>query len=369
MIIQPQGCPSMSGLQLPSRYTAIQCRVFTEAHSLIRTHNPEILILNASGNEPRLPRMCRLFLDKQPAGRILAVHEGTPSPDWKLNSAIELKSAYETGLMTDSRDNPEEIIAHLDRMTAREDAKVTPMVLHGVSPAIRKLKTMITRFADFEYPVLIRGESGTGKEIVASCLHHSSRQASGNLVSLDCGTVPESLAESMLFGSERGAYTDATDRPGAVEEAGGGTLFLDEIGNLSQPGQCRLLRVLETREFRRLGGKRTMKAEFRLVSATSINFSESLVAGTFRSDLYYRINTLVLDIPPLRERPEDIEPIAVDMCMKYSRGRNIPGISAIDRLQSHSWPGNVRELRNTIQRAIVLRNGGGELDAEDIVFV
>ncbi len=243
-----------------------------------------------------------------------------------------------------------------------------PSVLHGVSKSVRTVNAMLAKFAASDLAVLVRGESGTGKELAARGIHAGSSRSSSVFVALDCATIPENLFESELFGTERGAYTDAVDRKGAFGEAESGTLFLDEIGNLQPHAQSKLLRVLESKEYRRLGGRRTVATDIRLVSATGTDLDHASKAGVFRLDLLFRINTLVIEIPPLRTRPEDIEFLATDFCLRTSRGQSIPGSSALDKLQSHSWPGNVRELRNVVQRGLVLADGACELTADHMRF-
>lgn len=238
----------------------------------------------------------------------------------------------------------------------------------GVSAAMTDLKESMQRIAPLSVPVLVTGETGTGKELVARGIHRASGRT-GPFVPLDCGAVPESLMESELFGARRGAYTDSReDRRGLLASARGGTLFLDEIGNLGQSLQAKLLRVLETGSYRRLGDTEEMEADFRVIAATNADPGAMVVEGAFRSDLYYRLAVAVLEIPPLRERPEDIPALAAGF-MRLSGGGG-PGRltrGALSRLSSHSWPGNVRELRNVIQRAVITCRGE-TIRESDIAF-
>jgi len=211
--------------------------------------------------------------------------------------------------------------------------------------------------------VLITGESGTGKEVVSSLIHQGSARAGKPFVAINCAALPEQLLESELFGHERGAFTGAvTGRIGRIEQAAGGTLFLDEIGELSPFVQAKLLRVLEQREFQRLGGTRTLKADIRLLAATNRDLREAIAKGTFREDLFYRLNVFQIHIAPLRDRPEDILPLANLFLddLGDSMDRPAGGISkeAREWLLSYWWPGNVRELRNAMERAILLCDGG-----------
>jgi len=220
--------------------------------------------------------------------------------------------------------------------------------------------------------VLITGESGTGKERVAQYIHQSSQRADGPFIRVNCAALSEQLLESELFGHERGAFTGAhKQRPGRFELADDGTLLLDELSEISPKMQAKLLRVLQEDEFERVGGTQTLKVDVRVIAATNKNLADEVAAGRFREDLYYRLHVLPLHVPPLRERPEDVLPIARHFCQVYAQrnGRPTPGLAlqAAERLQGHSWPGNVRELESVIQRAVVL-SAGADLDCEDLMF-
>jgi transcriptional regulator with PAS, ATPase and Fis domain len=210
-----------------------------------------------------------------------------------------------------------------------------------------------------ETSVLIRGESGTGKELVARAIHANSRRRYMPMVILNCGALPESILESELFGHEKGAFTGAQyRRKGKFELSDGGTLFLDEIGDISQKMQINLLRVLEEKKIRRIGGEREIVVDFRLIAATNKNLEQCVESGAFRSDLYYRLNVFTIQIPPLRERQADIALLAEHFLKKYSLTTNkqIGSLApqALERMLSHPWPGNVRELENAIERAVVV---------------
>jgi transcriptional regulator with PAS, ATPase and Fis domain len=211
--------------------------------------------------------------------------------------------------------------------------------------------------------VLITGESGTGKEVISNLIHQGSARAGKPSIAINCAALPEQLLESELFGHEKGAFTGAaTFKIGRIEQAAGGTLFLDEIAEMSPAVQAKLLRVLEQREFQRLGGTRTIKADVRVVAATNRNLATAIARQTFREDLYYRLNVFQIHIPALRDRRQDILPLAEAFLEDLGRnmGRPAAGISrdAREWLLSHAWPGNVRELRNAIERAILLCDGG-----------
>jgi len=233
----------------------------------------------------------------------------------------------------------------------------------GKSASFRQILTRATQVAATETTVLLLGESGTGKEVVARFLHRASPRSGGPFVALNCAALPEPLLESELFGYERGAFTGALQaKPGQIEQAGGGVLFLDEVGEMSPAAQAKFLRVLQEREYQRLGGTRIMKANVRVVAATNRNLRAAMEAGTFREDLYYRLQVFEIRLPTLRERKEDIlllsEAFLQDLASSF--GRPPAGISseARDALLAYHWPGNVRELRNMLERAAILCDGG-----------
>ena len=240
----------------------------------------------------------------------------------------------------------------------------------GECPAMKELKAQMMRVAATDANVLITGENGTGKDVVAHALHQLSDRARKPFVNIDLGCIPENLFESELFGYEKGAFTDARNaKEGRIETADGGTLFLDEIGNLNLPMQQKLLTVIEKRETQRIGSNKVSYVNVRILAATNANLREKVGEGAFRQDLFYRLNTIELHLPPLRERGEDIVLLAEYFLKiysgKYSVGDVVLGASAKQKLLKHTWPGNVRELQHCIERAIVLRDKT-ELAAEDI---
>jgi DNA-binding NtrC family response regulator len=238
----------------------------------------------------------------------------------------------------------------------------------GHSAAINSIEELVRLYADSAYPVLIFGESGTGKEVAARALRDLSPSRVGPFVARNCAAIPEHLAESELFGTEKGAFTDAVARPGAFELARGGLLFLDEIGEAGLPFQAKLLRVLETGEFWRLGGTKSVVADFRFVSATGRDLNRAAAEGNFRADLLYRIDTLIIEMPPLRARREDIVELAAHFALLASRGRVDVGADAMEKLVDFDWPGNIRQLRNIVHRALVLAGHADEIRAKHIVF-
>ena len=242
--------------------------------------------------------------------------------------------------------------------------------LIGECPAMKELKAQMMRVAATDANVLITGENGTGKDVVAHALHQLSDRARKPFVNIDLGCIPENLFESELFGYEKGAFTDAKNaKEGRIETADGGTLFLDEIGNLNLPMQQKLLTVIEKRETQRIGSNKVSRVDVRILAATNAHLREKVGEGTFRQDLFYRLNTIELHLPPLRDRGEDIVLLAEYFLKiysgKYSVGDVRLGASAKQKLLKHTWPGNVRELQHCIERAIVLGDKT-ELAAEDI---
>lgn len=237
------------------------------------------------------------------------------------------------------------------------------------SPAMREVLEMARRAADSDHTtILIQGESGTGKEVLAKAIHYNSSRAQAPLIALNCAALPDTLLESELFGFEPGAFTDARRRKeGLIEKASGGTLFLDEIGNTSFSLQAKLLRVLEEGIFLRLGGTKPIQVDVRIITATNKVLKEAVTKGEFREDLYYRLNVLPLFIPPLRERREDVLPLALDIMQFFNKElkKNFVGFTpaAAELLQRYPWPGNIRELRNVIERTMILSKES-EIDEE-----
>ena len=229
----------------------------------------------------------------------------------------------------------------------------------GSSGALQKVLSLVSKVAPTDATVLITGETGTGKELVARAIHRRSRRSSRAFVSVNCAAIPRDLIASELFGHEKGSFTGAVQRRlGRFELAEGGTIFLDEVGELPLETQIALLRVLQEHEFERVGGTRSIPTNVRVVAATNRNLQAAIAAGTFRSDLFYRLNVFPIDVPPLRERREDIPVLVeyfVDHCARKV-GKNIQGITkeSLDLLRSYPWPGNIRELQNVIERSVIL---------------
>ncbi len=229
----------------------------------------------------------------------------------------------------------------------------------GSSPSLQRVLDIVKKVAKSNTTVLIRGETGTGKELIAGAIHHNSLRTSRNFVKVNCAALQENLLESELFGHEKGAFTGADkQRIGRFEQADGGTLFLDEIGDMSASTQAKILRVLQEHEFERLGGTRTVRVDVRLIAATNRDLPAMVQAGQFREDLYYRLNVVSIEMPPLRERKDDIVPLANSFIRRFSGElkKKIDGLEpeAQKLLMRYNWPGNIRELENAIERAMLL---------------
>ncbi len=242
----------------------------------------------------------------------------------------------------------------------------------GESPAMHRMFQLMSKVENVNIPVLINGENGTGKELVANALHYNSNRKRESFVAINVAAIPEDLIESELFGSEKGAFTGASRRPGKFEEAHKGTLFLDEIGDMPLPLQAKLLRVLQESKVTRLGGSKEIHLDLRVISATNKNLWEEVQAGRFREDLYFRLQGFIIQIPSLRDRENDILLIAKSIADSFSKRQNsenrLFSPEAIKSLMEYSWPGNVRELKSMIERAVLISDGTYITD-NDLVFL
>ncbi|MCR4395248.1 MAG: sigma-54 dependent transcriptional regulator [Candidatus Saccharicenans sp.] len=254
-----------------------------------------------------------------------------------------------------------------------EEVRVRPensgLEFLGLSRPFRMIQELVDKVKEVSSPVLVTGESGTGKELIARIIHHSGPRRRGQFVAVNCSAIPDNLLESELFGYARGAFTGALrDKPGLVEEASGGTFFLDEIGDLSLPLQAKLLRVLQEKEIRRIGENRSRRVDVRFISATHRQLEQEVAAGRFRQDLYFRLRIITIEIPPLRQRPEDILVLVNHFLDKYCQELNRPRAffspAALELLLKYGWPGNVRELQNEIQRVLVLAGNNRVIEEE-----
>lgn len=358
-------------------FNVIACKNGTEALAALKSQTVDIIITDL-----RMPGI---------TGMELIDHAGELAPD-AIVIVITAFGEVETAVGAMKKGvkdyickplNFDELIFRLKRLIANDNLvrenKVlrdqvrkshSESVIGGKSSAFRAILDGLDRISETRANVLIYGESGTGKEVLARAIHYRSPQADKPFVAVNCGGLPDTLVESELFGYKRGAFTGAnTDRVGYFEAAHGGTLFLDEIGNLPIQAQPALLRAVEERAITRVGDNRARNVDFRLIAATNRDLEEAIKAETFRDDLYYRLNVVRIDIPPLRERPEDIPLFVEHFFEKYNAelNRSCPGFSkdAVELLCSQPWRGNVRELENVIERALIFA-GDGEICAGDL---
>lgn len=283
--------------------------------------------------------------------RVLHIHHTPRGPE---HVDVELRPVF---------DAARRVVAYVERLTTVRSVAAGPNAhgLVGRSEAFNQALHALQRVAPSMLPVLLLGESGTGKELFARALHDASERARGPFVVVDCSGLTETLFESELFGYEKGAFTGAAARkPGLVETAKGGTLFLDEMGDVPLAMQVKLLRLIESGSFRRVGSVEAQRADFRLVAATHKPLHDMVAAGAFRQDLYYRINAFPIHLPALRERPDDIALLAQSFLLRQEGGQAQAALdaAAMNLLRRHDWPGNVRELRNVLERARLFADGG-----------
>jgi Nif-specific regulatory protein len=279
--------------------------------------------------------------------------------DVRLLSVIASMIAQAVRMRQEAMEERQRLLDENERLQMKLKDRFRPANIIGTSSAMQEVFDLVAQVAKSESTVLIRGESGVGKELVANAIHYNSLRASNPFIKVNCAALPEAVIESELFGHEKGAFTGAvTQRKGRFELAHTGTIFLDEIGDLSPAMQIRLLRVLQEREFERVGATTTTHVDVRVIAATNRDLDEMMAKGHFRQDLYYRLNVFPIHLPPLRERRSDILDLANHFIEKYSKlnHKSVRRIStpAIDMLMSYHWPGNVRELENCIERAVLL---------------
>jgi DNA-binding NtrC family response regulator len=296
-------------------------------------------------------------------------HEGVIET-MKLGAETFLQKPFDFGTLSATLEQVTRMLATQRELFALRRGETNVERLPGVSPAITHLNDILGNIARAPSAVLIEGDSGTGKGIMARLLHNRSLRSRAPFVDLNCAGLSKELLESELFGHERGAFTNATNtKPGLFEIAGDGTLFLDEIGEMDITVQARLLKALEEKRFRRVGGIRDLGANFRLIAATNRDLQAEVAAGRFRGDLYYRLNVVRLRMPPLRERREDIPVLVHELLRPLAKemGRPAPRVSAtaLKKLESYPWPGNVRELRNVLERALITLTRD-EIRSEDL---
>ena len=358
LLLEPEGCvvKTASTAQL--------------ARAEVAASNPDIILMDLMLPDVEGLDLLREFRTLSPESQVIVV-----SGYGSISVAVE---AMENGALSfiEKPINANVLMAQLHkaaeklaltaenrRLRAELDESTTYAGIIGRSKPMRQLYQLIKSVAPTDANVLITGENGCGKEIVATAIHESSKRAKGPFIKVNCAAIPTELIESELFGHKRGAFTGAVnDKQGLMELANNGTLLLDEIGDLSPNLQVKLLRVLQDREFRPVGSTKVLKTNFRLISATNVNVENALKDGRLREDLYFRINTLMLPVPALRERPADIPLLAEFFLRKYSaqHGKTIVAYDAdaLRALAGFPWPGNVRELQHVVERAVILTQAG-----------
>jgi DNA-binding NtrC family response regulator len=283
-----------------------------------------------------------------------------PVPTWFMTAHGEIAQAVRL-VRSGARDyltKPVDIDALVAALRALESVSATEDGQFGASPATLELDKMVKKAARVDLPVLLSGETGSGKEVVARAIHVGSARAKRPFVAVNCAAIPAELAESMVFGHEKGAFTGAgARRRGVAEEAADGTLFLDEVAELPIPIQAKLLRLVEAKTFRPVGGSGDLSFRARILCATHADLRGRVASGTFREDLFYRLNVVSITVPPLRMRPEDIEGLARSFARSAGADDRRLQPEAIEALRAHDWPGNVRELRNRVERAVAMSDG------------
>jgi DNA-binding NtrC family response regulator len=348
---------------LADEYRILSCSCCREAVDTARRLRPAAIVVCWEALEHASPALANKLLSPSTEVPLIALVDPRRSDHAleasRQGAAAVLRKGATIGELRES----------LERALRRRKlprSSSTPFV--GSSPPLLEAAERIKLYAGCDYPVLILGESGTGKELAARALYEYSPRNKGPFIARNCAALPDLLAESELFGTERGAFTDAVHRSGAFELARGGVLFLDEIGDMSGNVQAKLLRTLETGEFWPLGSREPMQSDVRFVSATARDLQAAARAGEYRADLLYRIDTLVLKLPPLRECREDIPDIAAHFVNAATGGKVSITRGAISKLTDFDWPGNARQLKSVMLRAIVHSRGAPEIQKEHIFF-
>jgi len=354
------------------RYDVALASTIAEAQEYLQADNFDLIILDVrlpDGDGTDLLKA----LQQRPQRPLVVITTGFGS----VESAVECmkNGAFDYLIKPFSTEQIEVVLRKAEEFTQllkvnrflSQETDEAEQELLGNSPAMQELRQLIRKVARTQATVLIQGESGTGKELVARAIYRESPRASGPFIKVNCAAIPENLIESEFFGHEKGAFTGAiAKREGRFELAHGGTILLDEISEISTSVQAKLLRVLQEREFERVGGTRTIKVDVRVIATTNRNLEQSVERKEFRQDLFFRLNVVPIHLPPLRERRGDIIPLAEEFMRRFSRkhGVHVKGFSeaALSALQSHSWPGNVRELQNVVERAVILCGEDGLIE-------
>jgi DNA-binding NtrC family response regulator len=357
-------------LTLPPFFELHSCYTGNEALVTYAEKKPQIVLLDIVLPDIDGIELLKL-LRKEENGTVFIMVSGHDDPDMiveavKAGAEEYLVKPYTSDTLRRilqkyvQRDTNSHLHPSIDaEAPARFFQHVGEFGLVGRSSAIQNIQQQIKKYGPSDSTVLITGESGTGKELIARALHETSKRKEGPFLAVNCSTIPDSLFESELFGTERGAFTDATDRQGIFDSADTGTLFLDEIGELTPRVQVKLLRVLEDKEIRPIGSSRSKKIDIRIIAATNQDLLHATESGNFRRDLYYRLNVFRISIPPLRERKEDIPLLAYHFLHTQSEKSPLSSDlyfkeGALKKLLEHDWPGNIRELKHVIERAIHL---------------
>jgi DNA-binding NtrC family response regulator len=353
-------------LTLPPYFELYSCYTGQEALVALEQKDPHFVLLDVDLPDMNGIELLKLLRRKQEGGPVFIMISGYNDPEIiveavKSGAAEYLVKPYSIETMKrlfqkyiyQTRQIPLPLATRGGIAGSMQNIEEFGLI--GNSEGMRKIREQIRRFGPAEGTVLITGESGTGKELITRALHQTSRRREGPFIAVNCGAIPESIFESELFGSAEGAYTDATNRIGLFETANRGTLFLDEVGEMPLSVQVKLLRVLEEQEIRPVGASKGKKIDVRVVSATNQNLSTAIEEGRFRRDLYYRLNVFRINVPPLRERKEDIPLLAYYLLHLQKSRYPISSFClkdlALKKLLEHSWPGNVRELKNVLERA------------------
>lgn len=357
----------LTNILLKENYSVVTASSGAEAVNRVTCDEPDVVLLDL-----RLPDMDGMMVLEKIKKTLPAVPVIIITAHGGVQSAVEAmkKGAYhyltkpfkvdELLIMIERALDREILRREITHLRKQQQKEHQTECIVGVSPAMRKVHEMIDRITESDATnVLIYGESGTGKQLVANAIHYKSRRAAKPFVEVNCASIPDTLMESELFGFERGAFTDAREKKsGLLEEADGGTFFFDEIGDMSLHLQAKLLKFLDTKTFRRVGGTKLIQVDVRIIAATNQDLFHAVEKKRFRGDLYYRLNVATLRLPPLRERKEDIPLLAEHLMQQSSRklGKKIESISpeAHKILAQYDWPGNVRELENVIERAAIL---------------
>ena len=371
---------------LGKSYRVLLAESVEEALQLFTLHSPEVVTLDL-GLPPDIDgaseglRCLQIILQKQPKTKVIVLSGNEEHAN--ALAAVDM-GAYDYYHKPMDLDELKIILSRAFHLAGLEeenrrlqvatdqDKKNSYSGIFGQCPQMQQVFSMIKKVASIDVPILILGESGTGKEVVAKAIHARGIRKDSSFVAINCGAIPESLLESELFGHEKGAFTGAQNRVlGKVEYAEGGTLFLDEIGEMAPLLQVKLLRFLQEKVIQRVGGREDIAVNTRIVAATNVDIQKSISDGKFREDLYYRIGVITIELPPLRERGEDIELLANIFLRRFGQefGKKVRGFSTAARtwLKTYDWPGNVRELENKIKRAVVMTEGS-IVDAGDLGF-